>query len=372
MNENSDKNKVIIDDIIYELKSNGEAIVVGNAINNIIDLELSGKIKYNDKIYALVEIGEESFYENSYIDSVLIPSTVKKIGKKAFQRSSLKYIYFMQMVALHPVEFAEACFMDCIRLKEVQLPSGLIEIPRFSFANCVRLEKINTPFRIQRIMEMAFWQCESLKHFDFTTDIIEIGDSAFQSTNIYYAEISSNVKKVGNLSFAHIVNLKAMVILGIEAEFGDYFMKNDQRVTTYLKGNKEEEKVIELQKQISDPHYFVVDDFNMVEDQGAKFLLFSKNVARLVGYNEDDLKTNLIIPERIENVPVVDFQPGAFKYSQKLESCTFPNTIVRIKGKVFEECKKLESVTFQHEISSEEAKWVVYNENVQIIINNDI
>jgi hypothetical protein len=163
-----------------------------------------------------------------------------------------------------------------------------------------------------------------------------------------------------------------MVILGIEAEFGDYFMKNDQRVTTYLKGNKEEEKVIELQKQISDPHYFVVDDFNMVEDQGAKFLLFSKNVARLVGYNEDDLKTNLIIPERIENVPVVDFQPGAFKYSQKLESCTFPNTIVRIKGKVFEECKKLESVTFQHEISSEEAKWVVYNENVQIIINNDI
>jgi hypothetical protein len=360
---------VQLDKIIYRLNKNGTATIIGNTIDEIIDLELERQIEHDGIKYNVVEIKKRAFYENQYINSIIIPSSITKVGKSCFERaSSLKYVDFVQMVALHEVKIEDKCFMDCIRLKYIHLPSGLKEISKMCFANCISLKEVSHSLRLEKIDVMAFWQAHKLSHFDFNPEITEINDSAFQSTNINYAEIGPNVKKVGQLCFAYIDNLRTMVIMNEEAEFGNHFMKNDQRITTYLKGSDKSDIIISLMKNIAEPHYFVTDEFNMVELNGVKYILFSKKVARLIGYNQYNLNENIVIPERIEGVPVVDFQPSSFKYVQ-CESCSFPKTIIRLKGKVFEGAS-VKKVIFNHKITIEEAKFVVSNDNVEIILNH--
>lgn len=363
------ENTVVINNIIYRLYKDNTVAIIGNTIDDIIDLEIEREIEYNGKQYSVVEIKTKSFYDNRYLNSVIIPSSINKIGKSAFEKaSSLKYVDFSQMVALHEVQFDDNIFMDCVRLEHIHLPSGLKKIPKLCFANDISLKEVAHSFRLEKIDTMAFWQAKRLTHFDFNPEITEIEDSAFQSTNISFAEIGPNVKRVGQLAFSDIINLKTMVIVNTEAEFGDLFMKNDQRITVYLKGSDDSIDIDNLKSCISKPHYFVNDEFNLVEKDGIKYILFSKNVARIVGYNQYNLDENIVIPKSIEGIPVVDFQPGAFKYVQ-CESCEFPETIVRLKGKVFEGAF-IKKVIFNHKITFEEAKSVICNDNVEIILNH--
>lgn len=368
--KNINENDIIINNIIYRLYRDGTAAILGSKIDDIIDLELDREINYNGEKYTVVEIKSKSFYDNMYINSVIIPSSIKKVGKSAFERSSVRYVDFTQMVALHEVLLGDKCFMDCVRLEYIHLPSGLKKIPKLCFANAISLNEAAHSFRLEKIDTMAFWQAKRLNHFDFNPEIIEIGDSAFQSTNINYAEIGPNVKRVGQLAFSDITNLKTMVIVNAEAGFGDLFMKNSQRVTTYLRGNDKGDTTTRLMKTIGEPHYYVTDEYNIVEQNGVKYILFSKNVARIVGYNQYYLDENIVIPEIIEGVPVVDFQPGAFKYVQ-CESCEFPKTIIRLKGKVFEG-SSIKKVTFNHKITLDEAKFVICNDNAEIILNHSL
>jgi hypothetical protein len=48
----------------------------------------------------------------------------------------------------------------------------------------------------------------------------------------------------------------------------------------------------------------------------------------------------------------------------------FPKSILRNKGKVFEGASNLNKVVFQHQLTLDEARWIVSNDNVEIEIIN--
>lgn len=356
-----------LDNIIYELNVKGEALVVGNTIERIGDVDIPDKVLYIDKEYTVVAIGRASFKGNQYIEYVTLPSTIKIVQEDAFRESSIKFLDFTQIVALHDVKIEKGMCYECMMLESVHLASGILELPDFAFYKAIRLNEINTPHRLQRIGDSVFEKCESLMHFDFTNDITEIGNKAFLGTNITYAEIGYRVNLVGNQAFKSI-NLSTLVVFNEKAELGEDVISGERRVTVYVKGNEMSKNALYVIFKISSIHYVVIDDFTLLEKSGIKYLTFEQNVARVVGYNDTELEENTVIKDSIAGSPVTDFQPRAFAYSKKLMSCIFPRSIKRIKGKVFEGCRNLKRVIFQNPISQKEAEWVVYNENADIII----
>jgi hypothetical protein len=361
--------KIEIDSLIYEL-DNHEATLVDNTIDKFNDLNIPRKVIHEDKEYVVTEIAPQVFKGNRYINWVSIPSTVKKVGVECFASSSIKELYFEQIVALHEVEICESLCHDAIRLEYVNLASGIISIPAKSFYNCVALKEINTPWRLTSINRLAFYNCYNLKHFDFTELINTIASSAFYGTNLNYAEIGSNVKTVEDFAFNNIENLRTLVVASENCEMGNQIISDNHRVVVYLKGTEQSQNIISFKEKMSTDHYYIIDDFNLIEQNGIRYIKFSKNLVRILSYNETDIESHVVIPEQIEGSPVTDFQPGAFKYSNKLESVVFPKSILRNKGKVFEGASNLNKVVFQHQLTLDEARWIVSNDNVEIEIIN--
>ena len=53
---------------------------------------------------------------------------------------------------------------------------------------------------------------------------------------------------------------------------------------------------------------------------------------------------NLVIPEKINNVPVTTLKIGSFKNNENLKNVVFPESVISIESSVFSNCKSLESL----------------------------
>lgn len=360
--------KFTLNNIIYEVNTDGEAVVIGNTINEVCDVDIPYKVICGGNSFLVTVINKAAFKGNQYIDYLTLPSTIKEVQEEAFMQSSIRFLNFSQMVALHDVKiFPRICY-ECVMLEEAHLPSGIHEIPDYAFYKAIRLHTINTPRGLVRIGNFCFCQCESLMHFDFVSnDITEIGIKSFLDSKITYAEIGYRVSTVGDQAFKS-KNLSTLVVFNQIATIGNEIITDDRKITVYIKGNKTSKNALYFSNNTSNIHYLVIDDFTLLEKRGVKYLSFELDVARVVGFIDSELEENTIIKDSIAGSPVTDFQPRAFAYSRKLVTCIFPKSILRIKGKVFEGCINLKRVTFQHSITQEEAKWAVYNDNVDISI----
>lgn len=105
--------------------------------------------------YPVTEIGEECFYFNEEITSVIFSKYLKKIG--------------------------QAAFSNCVNLKgELVLPSGLVEIGMDAFFCCGFEGEFVMPDTIQVIGDCAFYFCDGLRKVYMPNTDMEIGGRAFE------------------------------------------------------------------------------------------------------------------------------------------------------------------------------------------------
>ena len=88
------------------------------------------------------------------LESVILPSTITKIGAHAFE--------------------------GCFNLKEIDLPKGLKEIEPYTFHMCIVLESVTIPEGVEKIGEGAFDGCLSLKKVVIPKSVKEIAPNAFK------------------------------------------------------------------------------------------------------------------------------------------------------------------------------------------------
>lgn len=131
--------------------------------------------------------GEEDYYQ--YLEKVTLPSTIKKIGDKAFY--------------------------NCTGLKEVNIPEGCTEIGDGAFYNCISLEKITIPSTIEKIGSYAFSKKPSNSSTDeeeenildvvFANGTTKIPESSFDSytykSEVKSVKLPSSVKEIGKKAF---------------------------------------------------------------------------------------------------------------------------------------------------------------------------
>lgn len=203
---------------------------IGNmAFAGICGKEDNNKLSISDTVES---IGDGAFYE-FYLSNIIIPGSVKTIGNRAFEGSTLNIPAGGQTVRFNEgLEYIGKSAFARNRLKTVTFPDSLKEIDDEAF-NGGYLESVDLN-KVEVIGEYAFLGFNTLKKFDmgdclriigkrafwamqldelvWSDKIEEIGEEAFLQSNISSVELTNNLKYIDKDAFALCENLSEITI----------------------------------------------------------------------------------------------------------------------------------------------------------------
>ena len=193
--------------------------------------------------------------KDSNISSVYLPSTVRRIGKSAFQAcpnltsisiphqvsviepytfadcanlghvdlgdnvSSIGQEAFRGCKSLHDliipqcvVQLGKEVFKECCGLHEVSIPEGVTSLPVGCFRDCNGLLSVQLPSRLISIGDEAFRGCQILPSVVIPQGVTTIGDEVFRSCDeIQEIVIPSSVTTIGKKPFTKCPKLVRIV-----------------------------------------------------------------------------------------------------------------------------------------------------------------
>ena len=195
------------------------------SVNEIGDCAFSGCSL--DSLF--VDEGNERYFSNDFnviVDrncnriitgsaSAFVPDGVNTIGRQAFYTIDIKHVQIPEGVTV----IEESAFWGCSNASEILLPTTLRSIGRMAFCYCSSIKSINIPEVLNYIPQGAFLGCISLEGIVLPEGILSIGDFAFQGcTSLKTITIPSSVSYIGTRAFhdcwqlRHINNLSNMNI----------------------------------------------------------------------------------------------------------------------------------------------------------------
>jgi hypothetical protein len=149
-------------------------------------------------------------------------------------------------IAVECREICDSAFVNCICLKNVEIPEGIIFIGKGAFAGCQELQSIEIPDSVTSIGDSAFAHCLQLKNVTISKNITDIRNHVFSDCpqlesieipnnviNIWdraFADcrrlskitIPANVKNIGYCAFNGCSKLESVEILGRNVDIGEY------------------------------------------------------------------------------------------------------------------------------------------------------
>ncbi len=131
----------------------------------------------------VTEIGYRAFFENEVITGATLPSTIKKIGDRAFM--------FTNVAA-------------------VNLPDGLEIIEEGAFAQMPNLTAINIPGSVKELPYMVFYNDVSLASITLNEGLEKIGSDVFSHCPVAALVLPETLKELDQCSFQDCTNLASI------------------------------------------------------------------------------------------------------------------------------------------------------------------
>lgn len=267
------------------------------------------------------EIGDYAFAD--YIgEELVIPETVKKIGKNAFEKAvNFVTISIPQnveeigsysfngtdMTVVWSTEPKIGSLSDYAFVgyegQEIVVPSSVERIGKYAFSGVTAEVRIES--ELERIDDYAFYGYAGEHAIDIPQSVRAIGDNAFaNASNLSAAiEIPSNVSEIGKYAF---VKVKEVFLPQNSAltEIGEYsFAEFDGEAITLPRGIRE--------------------------------------IGRYAFYNADRLVVDFSLCSNLESIGSMSF------YNNALTELKIDDNVHTIGDKAFAECHKLNKVTFE-------------------------
>jgi len=143
-------------------------------------------------------------------------------------------------VRVHPsvAIISENAFNNCLKLEEVELCDGLLEIGSHAFHMCTSLKSITIPSTVTIIHQYAFSECEQLEKLELFDGLQEIGRYAFfHCLLLKRLTIPNTVRSIGSLAFCHAYQLQYLRLPeGIE-RMGVYTFSHNRCATCRIPTN---------------------------------------------------------------------------------------------------------------------------------------
>jgi hypothetical protein len=276
--------------------SNGEATITGY-------IGAGGAITIPSTLggYRTVFIGDNAFYNQVLITSVIIPSNVTAIGDMAFS--------------------------NCYYLTNVTIPNSVTTIGDHAFSNCYYLTNMTIPNRLTTIGDSAFISCTSLtainvdaanvKYYNFegvlynkafTTLILCPGGKAGT------VHIPDSVTAIGDGAFSYCYYLTNVTIPNSVTTIGDHAFYDCYSMTT-------------IDVSASNANYASVDG-----------VLYNNTITTLILCPGGKAGT-VHIPDS-----VITIGDGAFSNCYYLTNVTIPNSVTTIGDHAFYDCYSMTTI----------------------------
>jgi len=302
-------------------------------IGNVV---IPDKVTHEGKKYKVTAIGDETFMCNSDLESVIIPKSVKTIGKGAFSH--------------------------CYRLKEVILPPGLDEVNDYMFAES-GLQSITIPDKIKSIGNYAFNNCP-LKSITIPNSVITIGNSAFSACRwMENVTLGNSVKTIGEAAFSICTSLKSIDLPPSLVEIGPAaFYECDIRSLTIPASVrvinpgafKSCHHLNSIRVEQGNKMYNSRDNCNAIIETESNILVVGCNCTTIpsaitkIGNEAFYGCEGLVNVEIPSSVTVIGDQ--AYFYCKSIKELTIPNSVKIINNRAFCGCDSLETVVISNSV----------------------
>ncbi len=289
------------------------------------------------------EIAQEAFYKNDIITSVKMPSTLKRLGSRAFSGcKNLSEITIPKSVE----EFGSTIFTGT-GIKTATFEDGTKEVPDNVFEFMTNLEKVNLPNSITQIGNLSFFGCSALKDVDLPDNLVTLGSSFSGCRALETITIPKTLAEFTDSPFANSGLKTAYFEEGTE-----YVPQNLFYSATML------EKVvlpdsIKSIKSNAFAHCYKLSEINMptnLESVGngafshcfeLKSMIFANSLKEAgFGIFEKSGITEVKLAEGTTEIP-----HGMFYYADKIEAIDIPDSVKVIGEAAFSACTKLKSIT---------------------------
>lgn len=184
----------------------------------------------------ITEIGEEAF-QNTGIQILDLPTTVKTLGESAFAHSALQEIWSLGGVETLPTDvfaytqiqtfdipqglYIAPVAFEYSALQKVATGIDVTEINDGAFRNCRKLTSVELNEDVTRIGDNAFCACTALTSIDFPESLVSIGDYAFYTSGLTSLVVPNTVQQMGRMAFAGSALTEVSVVSGVKT-LGDY------------------------------------------------------------------------------------------------------------------------------------------------------
>lgn len=222
--ENTDVESIVIPSSVEEISDT--AFEGAKALTSIIvedggSFSSYGGALYNKSLTELLKYPEGAV-------QISFPETVNTIGKNAFRYSSAEAVELPDSIT----SIGEGAFAFS-SVKTVSLPE-IKTIPDWCFMGCEALSEITIPETVETVGENAFRDCKVLTEIDLPVGIKTIGAGSFHGTGAEAVLIPQGVSSVGEKAFGYYSEAD---IEFVKDEDFEIFGKIDTVACTYAENN---------------------------------------------------------------------------------------------------------------------------------------
>ena len=170
-------------------------------ISDGVILEYNGKFSTNKvsiiTLPPVEAVGENLLIHDNSVNTVIIPASIKTIGKAAFASSAVSNVEFK---GNHNIDMGDRVFYGS-HIKSLTLPAETKKIPKMLCERCSELQEIDIGDKVSEIEYGAF-ENSSITYIKLPNTIEKIGDYVFRGAkNLKRIEIPDSVKYIGTGAF---------------------------------------------------------------------------------------------------------------------------------------------------------------------------
>ncbi|MBS6252513.1 MAG: leucine-rich repeat protein [Clostridium sp.] len=349
----------------YDITEDGE---LQSSDGNLLLVDETGTLKISDSV---TKIGEGAFANVEGLKKIIIPGSVKEIGKNAFAHNpTLETVSMEEGVEI----IGESAFFGCGKLKNVSMPESLFEIRSSAFMNASSLEKIKISSKVRIINSYTFSGDINLKEAILPENVETIARKAFEGTKFEEIVIPEKVKKIEVGVFDGNLQLNDIKIQGRDPQYvyesgmlmpkekdnilfiSDKYLKSINNfsipngVTGFRLNISQYTNItkIIIPDTINDMGIEVfpttINEIEVSENNKTfainkdKKILYIKNSKNIIScYSKDE---NIDLREE----DIKNLASYSFKQAINAKNIILPNSLQAISSQVFTNCKKVEEI----------------------------
>lgn len=275
--------------------------------NNVVVPEF-----YNEVSVCAIEAGV--FSNNSTIQYIFIPPSIKEIGEQCFYNcSNLKSVV---IASEDDITLGSACFMDCSNLTSIEINGNLNSLSSSLFSGCSSLSSITLPDSLLKIEKNAFYLCTSLQSLSIPAEVYEIGEFAFSGCSALKSVTLPNM--LSSIPKNLFSKCSSLVAVYISASTVDIDCSAFSSTNALQEINVDE----------NNPKYISIDG-----------MLIQRETQELIFYPSGKKETSLIIPEFVTVIG-----ERAFRAENSILELTLHDKFIEIKNQGGSGCVQLEKL----------------------------